>query len=158
MAEYYGERPIDVPVKDVLPPEVVQFAGVPMDQTTVIDFDFSQLKDVPMMMRLDVGASAYWSEIASTQTLDNLLQQGKIDIVDYLERIPEGYISKRQELMSKYAAMMQPQPQPEMPIEEGNMPPRGGGQLIDTGAQEAIPTGKGYGELQRKINQTGLSE
>ena len=61
-----------------------QFAGVPNDQTTLVDFDFSILKDIPMCMKLDVGASAYWSEIASVQTLDNLLMQGKIELVDYL--------------------------------------------------------------------------
>ena len=36
------------------------------------------------------------------QTLDNLLKMGHIDIVDYLERIPDGYVAKRQELLSKY--------------------------------------------------------
>ena len=161
MAEYYGNRPVDVPVKDVMDPEMMQFAGIPSDQTTVIDFDFSVLKDVPMMMRLDVGASAYWSEIASTQTLDNLLQQDKIDLIDYLERIPEGYISKKAELIAKYGAALQPQmpPMPEMPPEEApNMPPRGGGQITDTGAKEPIPETRGYSELQRKVNRTGLTE
>jgi hypothetical protein len=160
MAEYYGTRPVDAKMSDMVDdPEMLQFAGVAGDKTVVTDFDFSVLKDVPMMMRLDVGASAYWSEIASTQTLDNLLMQGKIDILDYLERIPEGYISKREELMQKYQALMNPAPQPEMPQEgDMNMPPRGGGQLVDTGAQEPIPTTRGYSELQRSINQTGLSE
>ena len=160
MAEYYGTRPVDAKMSDMVEdPEMLQFAGVAGDKTVVTEFDFSQLKDVPMLMRLDVGASAYWSEIASTQTLDNLLMQGKIDILDYLERIPEGYISKREELMQKYQALLNPAPQPEMP-ESGDMemPPRGGGQLVDTGAQEPIPTTRGYSELQRSINQTGLSE
>lgn len=160
MAEYYGTRPVDAKMSDMVEdPEMLQFAGVAGDKTVVTEFDFSQLKDVPMLMRLDVGASAYWSEIASTQTLDNLLMQGKIDILDYLERIPEGYISKREELMQKYQALLNPAPQPEMP-EGGDMemPPRGGGQLVDTGAQEPILTTRGYSELQRSINQTGLSE
>ena len=162
MAEYYGERPLDVKAVDMVDPEMAQYAGIPQDQTVVVDFDFGQLKDIPMVMRLDVGASAYWSEIASTQTLDNLLTQDKIDIVDYLERIPEGYIAKRAELMAKYSQPAAP-PMPEMtPGMEGegapNMPPRGGGQLIDTGAQEPIPTTRGYSELQRQVNRTGLAE
>jgi hypothetical protein len=121
------------------------------------------LKDVPMQLRLDVGASSYWSEIASTQTLDNLLMQDKIDILDYLERIPDGYISKRQELIDKYSAAQQQaqmaQMQPPMPENGGgDMPPRGGGQLVDTGAKEPIPTTRGYSELQRKVNATGVTE
>ena len=150
MAEYYGNRPVDVPAAQMVP-EIAQFAGVPNDQTTLVDFDFSILKDIPMCMKLDVGASAYWSEIASVQTLDNLLMQGKIELVDYLERIPEGYISKRAELISKYSTPQIPQaPQADM-----NMPPRGGGQLVDTGAQETLPTGRGHSELQRQLNRAG---
>ena len=46
------------------------------------------------------------------QTLDNLLTQGKIDIVDYLERVPNGYISNQQELIDtlkqRQAAAVQP--------------------------------------------------
>ena len=151
MAEYYGNRPVDVPAAQMVP-EIAQYAGVPSDQTTLVDFDFSILKDIPMCMKLDVGASAYWSEIASVQTLDNLLMQGKIELVDYLERIPEGYISKRAELLAKYGAPQLPQ---AMPQGDMNMPPRGGGQLTDTGAQETVPTGRGYSELQRQLNRTG---
>ena len=158
MGEYYGVRPVEVPVREVLDPQMLQFAGIPGTQKTVVDFDFAELKKVPLQMRLDVGASSYWSEIASTQTLDNLIQQGKIDLVDYLERIPEGYISKRQELIDKYSGMMQQQQMmTDMPV-EGNMPPRGGGQLVDTGAQTPLPTGRGYSELQRKVNATGVTD
>ncbi len=67
-------------------------------------FDFGRIGDMPMSLKLDVGASAYWSEIASLQTLDNLLRQGKIDAADYLERLPEGYISKKQELIERLKA------------------------------------------------------
>ena len=151
MAEYYGNRPVDVPAAQMVP-EIAQYAGVPSNQTTLVDFDFSILKKIPMCMKLDVGASAYWSEIASVQTLDNLLMQGKIELVDYLERIPEGYISKRAELLAKYGAPQLPQ---AMPQGDMNMPPRGGGQLVDTGAQETVPTGRGYSELQRQLNRTG---
>jgi hypothetical protein len=64
-------------------------------------FDFSTLRDARLSLQLDVGASSYWSEIASLQTLESLLAHGKIDIVDYLERIPNGYIAKKQELLDK---------------------------------------------------------
>lgn len=151
MAEYYGSRPVEASAKEIVG-EAAAFAGVPNDKTLTVEFDFSALKDIPMCMKLDVGASAYWSEIASMQTLDNLLMQGKIDLTDYLERIPEGYISKRQELLAKYSA-------PQMPDagidgQEMKMPPRGGGQLTDTGAQAPIPENRGYSELQRSLNNT----
>ena len=62
-------------------------------------FDFSQLGAMPLAMKLDVGGSAYWSEIAQMNTLDNLLAHKEIDILDYLERVPSGYISNQQELI-----------------------------------------------------------
>lgn len=102
MAFYYGERTVDVPAEVMLPAEMLQFAGVSQTEKIQVSFAFDRLQEVPMFIKLDVGASAYWSEIASMQTLDNLLKLGHIDIVDYLERIPDGYVAKRQELLSKY--------------------------------------------------------
>ncbi|NMA24839.1 MAG: hypothetical protein GX936_04140, partial [Clostridiales bacterium] len=72
-----------------------------------VPFDFSQVRELGLSVRLDVGASAYWSEIASMQTLDSLLSRGKIDLVDYLERVPNGYISRQQELIDKLKEEMQ---------------------------------------------------
>ena len=48
-----------------------------------------------MLLKLEAGASAYWSEVAAAQTLDNLLAAGQIDIVEYLERVPDEYVTDR---------------------------------------------------------------
>ena len=153
MANYYGKRAVDMAVTDVLPPEVAQFAGVPATQQMQVMFDFGQLKGLPMLLKLDVGASAYWSEIASMQTLDNLLQLQKIDIVDYLERIPDGYIAKRQELLAKYRALQQ-QPSPVMPQMGGDQPQSAESDIAETGQPTPIEGGGGYRALQRKVNET----
>lgn len=123
MAEYYGERLIDVPQEAE---EALEFAEMPAPT-----FDYNTLKDMHFAIKLDVGASAYWSEIASVQTLDNLLRLGLIDVVDYLERVPEGYVIKKQELIDKLKMQMaqmpvQPEPQgsgvtPEVDIGEQNL-------------------------------------
>lgn len=62
-------------------------------------FDFSQLQKLKLRLKIDVGPSSYWSEIAAAQTLDGLLQQERIDFVQYLERMPHGYIPQTQELI-----------------------------------------------------------
>ena len=67
-------------------------------------FDFSVMERVPLSLKLDVGGSAYWSEIAQINTLDHLLTQGKITVIDYLERVPNGYISNQQELIETLKA------------------------------------------------------
>lgn len=111
MAEYYGERYLPVPKEAE---EAIEFA-----QIEAPIFDYSVLKNMHFSVKLDVGASAYWSEIASVNTLDNLLKLKVIDVVDYLERVPEGYIIKKQELIDKLKAQMAqaqmqaPQPQPQ---------------------------------------------
>ena len=74
------------------------------DQAFNRPFDFSVLEQMPLSLQLDAGASSYWSEIASQQTLDNLLVQNKIDLADYLERLPNGYIARKQELIEKLRA------------------------------------------------------
>lgn len=102
MAEYYGTRTVYVNAGDLFDENMLLFSGISADEAVPVEFDFSVLKSQPMHIKLDVGASSYWSEVATAQTLDNLLQLGAIDLVDYLERIPDGYISKRQELLSKY--------------------------------------------------------
>lgn len=146
MRAYYGTRYVQVKLltKDQL---AQQPLGMKLQDSDVnTPFDFSVLNDVPMSLKLDVGASAYWSEIMTVQTLDNLLMNGKLDIVDYLERIPEGYVSKRQELIEKLKGMQ-------------SQPAASGGtnsQILDMTSEIPVEGGSGYGELQRALNETGV--
>ena len=109
-------------------------------------FDFSILNEIPMSLKLDVGASSYWSEITTVQTLDNLLMQGKIELVDYLERIPEGYVSKKQELIDKLKGM-----QEQMVGQQSASP------VMGQGPEVPVEGGSGYGQLQRALNKTGVT-
>jgi len=142
MQAYYGVRYVEV--------------KSPFDQGKLpVSFDFSILKDIPCSVDLDAGASSYWSEIASMQTLDNLLMQGKIDTVEYLKRLPAGQITDREALIAilerdKQAqlsmagigndALESVEGRNPSPMDEREPPVRGG---------------SGYGALQRKLNQTG---
>lgn len=138
MQAYYGTRMVEI---------------VENDQKMFVPWDYSQLKQIPMSLKLDVGASAYWSEIASMQTLDNLLMQGKIELVDYLERIPDGYISKKEDLIEKIkmAQAMALQQMPALPSAQPTSAP-----IADFNLPMEIPTGKGNSALQRSINETGI--
>lgn len=163
MANYYGTRQVEVQMPKDIPEEIQQFISVKPGEEITGEFDFETLKEHPMVMRLDVGASAYWSEIASMQTLDNLLMQNKIDLIEYLERIPDGYISMRQELLEKLRTQQEEEKQQQaMQGAPGMGAPAGGSalapQLMDSGQPIPIPEGSGYGELQRAINQTGVAD
>ena len=132
MGEYYGTR-------------FVQITNPYDTDKLVISFDFSILKKLPFQIKLDVGNSSYWSEIASQQTLDNLLMQGKISTVDYLKRLPAGSITDREALIK---TMQQAQLQPQGGAPTAESPPNG-----DDSAP--VVGGRGNHELQRKINETG---
>ena len=148
MRAYYGERYVDLPPSEQEKQEQVMMGLIPNESPVPALFDFGVLENVPLSIKLDIGGSAYWSEIAQMNTLDNLLMQGQINIVDYLERVPNGYISNQQELVQALrermgmAAAMPAQPQTSGPISaESN--------VIN------MPGGAGYGALQRTLNQGG---
>ncbi|SMC80514.1 hypothetical protein [Papillibacter cinnamivorans] len=89
MAAFYGRRPA----------RAGEDAKAAEDRAEL--FDFAALRNMPLSLKLDVGASAYWSEITSVQTLDNLLAGGKISVLQYLERLPSGYVTGKEELMEE---------------------------------------------------------
>jgi hypothetical protein len=153
MAFYYGRRMVDMQT----PPELVkayQAVGQEAPPTVQMEFDFDTLQDYPMSLKLDVGASSYYSEIAAMQTLDNLLMNRQIDVVQYLERIPDGNIPRRRALIEELRQKMQAA-QPEMP----QAPGAGGAAEMDSAGQKMeIPGGRGYGGLQRAINRSGSTE
>lgn len=152
MAEYYGNRPVEVDVSNEISPEILNFVGnmLPLtkDGKLGVEFDFSQLKDMPMSLKLDVGASAYWSEIASTTTLDNLLASGQITIAEYLERLPDDYITDRVGLLNSVRARMGAEQQAMQQVSQG-----GDATPATDRDVSAIPVvgGAGNGELQRAI-------
>ena len=112
LGTYYGIRPIVV--EQEFEELLLDGAGVPkIDPMTglmqtqkivrkvVKEFDFSQLKHIALNLRIDVGATTYFSEIAMTQTLDNLRKDGTLDVIQYLERIPDKLIPRKQELINE---------------------------------------------------------
>ena len=145
MRVYYGTRYVQV--KFLSKQEMNnQPLGMSIQDTNFNKpFDFSILNEIPMSLKLDVGASSYWSEITTVQTLDNLLMQGKIELVDYLERIPEGYVSRKQELIDKLQGM-----QAQMAGQQSNSP------VMGQGTEIPVEGGSGYGQLQRALNETGV--
>lgn len=64
--------------------------------------DFSQLSEMNLRLKVDVGAASYWSELTQIQTLDNLFSKGIIaDPVTYLENIPSAYVKNKQKIIEE---------------------------------------------------------
>lgn len=170
MGEYGGVRYVDRPIKDrerqaaVVAQEIDPNKEIPEEVPDV--FDFSILKLHPVMIKVEVGASTYYSEIASMQTLQNLSQQQLIDAVQLLERLPDDYVPDRlslvaekkneklqqqQMMMGMAAPVADSQPTSVMPP----TPQQEEGVVNQIQGKMDVPTGGGYGHLQRTINSTG---
>ncbi len=67
----------------------------------VVEFDPDLYRNLPVRLKIEVGAASQFSEITMVQTLDNLLSSGIITPEEYLERLPGGYVSKREELLQR---------------------------------------------------------
>ena len=116
MGTYYGERPVvrrETVTEQIIDPTTGMPTNMERTQDVVEMYDFSQLKNLWLNIRADVGASTYWSRIAVVQTLDNLKQSGVLDVLDYLERLPDEYIPRKEELLSKLRQQLGAQPSPE---------------------------------------------
>jgi len=88
------------------------------EEKVLYDFDFDAKDYDDMQMIVDIGASAYWSEIAQAQTADGLLVNGVFtDPVMYLEALPDHVVKSKSKLIAKLRAqqkmtmMMQQQAQ-----------------------------------------------
>ena len=118
------------------------------DAKVMTDFDFSILKDVKFGVKQDVGASSYWSEIANMQTLDNLLMNKHINAVQYLERMPNGYVAKKEALIAELKGQMMGG--------ANTSPALGTGMSMETtSAETPVQGGSGNGALQRALNREG---
>lgn len=70
-------------------------------EETIVELDPSFYRDLPVRLKIEVGASSQFSEITTVQTLDNLLANGIITPEEYLERLPSGYVPKREEVLAR---------------------------------------------------------
>ena len=112
MGTYYGKRPIiiekdfeevmtDPAGNPMLDPMTGMMQMHTVKHKVAEDFDFTQFKHLWFNSRVNVGATSYYSELAMVQTLDNLRQDGTLDVIDYLERVPDKYIPRKTELIEK---------------------------------------------------------
>lgn len=118
MGTYYGVRPL-VMDREFQEPVLDQATGAPvLDPMTgtmltntvtrrvMTDYDFSKFKHLWYNVRVNAGATNYFSEIATVQTLDNLRRDGVLEIIDYLERIPDKLIPRKEELVESLKQRM----------------------------------------------------
>ncbi len=91
----YGERTVSVNMYNEFGEE----------EKVLYEFDFDAKDYKNMQLMVDIGASAYWSEIAQAQTADSMLVNGIFsDPIMYLEAIPDHVIKNKNKIISKLRA------------------------------------------------------
>ena len=103
------------------------------DQRVYVPIDADVLEEYTMDLKVDVGPSSLWSEIQVLQTLDNLLANGKITFTQYLERLPDGHIPKKEALLAEVAETE------KAAATDGGMS-MGGAMPMDAGSGGEMPT------------------
>lgn len=151
MGTYYGQRPI---VRDMdFEEPVLGPGGMPIidpmtglmqvntvSRKTAVFFDFSQFKNLWFNVRVNAGATTYYSEIAMVQTLDNLRRDGTLEVIDYLERIPDKLIPRKAELVRELKRKAAQMPQGAPPMAAGKkVSPTIGGPLSEDKAVASLP-------------------
>ncbi len=120
MREDYGSRPVSITLTGG-----EEFDGM---------FDFATLDTANYEMKVDVGQSSYWSELTQIQTLDNLFAKGIIQTEDYLEAIPDKYISGKARILKKLKDAMMAQAEAQMmqqqTMQGGALPPMQGQEVM----------------------------
>lgn len=166
MGTYYGQRPIVLTRDFTEPvigatgaPEIDPMTGTMKTQTVsrkaVSNYDFSKLKHLYLNLSIDAGATTSYSEIAMTQTLDNLRKDGTLDVIQYLERLPDKLIPRKADLIKELRTR----------IAEGQQQNAAAGAAINTSGASApsgggptqggpISTDKALGTLPAGIQQS----
>jgi hypothetical protein len=90
MRAYYGERSV---------------IRTELGQQTKKPFNFSALGSFDLAVRVDVGASSYWSEIGTLQTLDALLDKKVITPEIYVEMVPDTVLNGKAKILENLKAM-----------------------------------------------------
>ena len=99
MSKFYGVRRIPIKV----PPNEAQMILLPQgtdEITAYIDFNYADISPEKILLHIDIGASAYWSELMQVQTLDNMFRAGIIpNAKTYVEQLPDGLIKSKKDIL-----------------------------------------------------------
>ena len=148
---YYGERPM-VRDREFTEPVMDPNTGKPMlnpmtgtmmtnkvVRRVMVNYDFRKFKNLWFNVRVNAGATTYYSEIAMVQTLDNLRRDGTLEVIDYLERIPDKLVPRKAELIQSLRMRMAQQvADPSAALTGGGVAP--GSVAMGGGGEQVNPT------------------
>jgi hypothetical protein len=101
MRANYGNRTVLVDDDEILQALIQVQEGQELPKSAEIMVDFGQvLENANLRLNVDVGASAYWSELMQTQIMDNLFKAGLLrDAVTYIESIPNHMLKNKNKIL-----------------------------------------------------------
>ncbi len=85
MRVHYGTRPVSLSDSE--------------GNIRITDFNFKDLEKYIYSLNVEVGSSAYWSEVMQVQTLNNMMQMGILDPIAALTATPDGNIKNKDKII-----------------------------------------------------------
>ena len=92
VSHLYGSRPVIMPTEN---------------GSELAEFDFDTLQGMYKQVKIEVGPSTYWSALALKDTMDNLLANGYIEFVTYLEGMTDEFVPNRQKMIDDIKEVQQ---------------------------------------------------
>ncbi|MBQ9346684.1 MAG: hypothetical protein IJT94_04990, partial [Oscillibacter sp.] len=171
MGTYYGRRPVIVEKEfrefeesaggvAAIDPMTGLLAMNTVRKSVIEEYDFSVCKSLWLKLRVDVGATSYFSQIALIQTLDNLRKEGALDLVQYLERVPDQFIPRKEELIEA----LKKSAQAELPTGGTGISPgvgtAQGGEIAPDKAVSGVPDGvtAALNRIPQKLDNLALRQ
>ena len=123
-------------------------------EETLQTFNGATYKDIPFRLKIDVGPSSSYSETLALSTLDKLFEGGHIDVLDYIDLVPQSVAPFKEQLKTRLEnrqqemeQMQQGQPMPLAPTDTGMM--------AEQQMQGFVPPDQGqqYNNLVDKVTQ-----
>ena len=165
MGTYYGSRPVIVEKEfrefeesaggvAVIDPMTGLLAVNTVRKSVIEEYDFTTFKNLWLKLRVDVGATSYFSQVAMVQTLDNLRREGSLDLIQYLERLPDQFIPRKEELVEDLKRKIQTE-QPAQGADGSGLSPGVGaaqGGAIDQDKALSAVTG-GMSSVPRRVSE-----
>jgi hypothetical protein len=67
----------------------------------MVEFDPAKAQKAKFRIKVDVGASSYWSEYSRVSTMEGLLKAAVVDAVQFLKRMPDELVPEKEQLISE---------------------------------------------------------
>lgn len=123
-------------------------------QISYVPFDGDRYKDDVLSVRIDVGPSSLWSISTLISTLNNMLNGGLLKPYQYVERLPDGFVTDKQSLVDD----LKKQYEQEQQMKQQQLQIQMQGQQAQQGTEQTGQQSPNIDEVLSQLSDEQLAE